>query len=163
VAYIIPEGEQTPSVSVLRQYLREKLPEYMVPNAFVTLEKLPLTPNGKIDRSALPDPQLDPQTEENYIAPRNEVEEAIADIWRELLHMKNVGINDSFFAIGGHSLLAIRAISRIRQAFQVEIPLKRFFELPSIADLSMAIEEILIKEIEALPEDEAQRLVEGIE
>jgi amino acid adenylation domain-containing protein len=142
VAYIVQAGGETLSISVLRQHLKEKLPEYMVPDAFVMLEKFPLTPNGKIDRRALPDPQVDHRTEEGYIAPRNKVEETIASIWRELLRVNKVGINDSFFAIGGHSLLAIRAISQINKVFQVDLPLPSFFESPSIAGLSQTIEKL---------------------
>jgi acyl carrier protein len=140
VAYIVPEIEQTPSAGELRQYLKEKLPEYMVPNAFVTLEKFPLTPNGKIDRRALPVPEADRQTEAGYIAPRNEVEEIIAGIWQELLNVKNIGVNDSFFEVGGHSLLAIRAVSQLNKAFQIAIPLRSFFESSTIAGLSQIIE-----------------------
>lgn len=140
VAYIVPEVEQTPSAGVLRQYLKETLPEYMVPNAFVTLEKFPLTPNGKIDRRALPVPEADRQAEAGYIPPRNEVEELIAGIWQELLNVKNIGVNDSFFEVGGHSLLAIRAISQINRALQADLQLRSFFENPTIAELSQSIE-----------------------
>ena len=163
VAYLVPNEKQTPSVSVLRQYLKEKLPEYMVPNAYVMVEKFPLTPNGKIDRKALPSPTgLRPELESAYVAPRTEMERTIAAIWQAVLRLEKVGIHDSFFEVGGYSLLATQVISRINKAFQVDLSLRSFFEDPTIAGLSMGIEETLIKEIEDLPEDEVQRIVESI-
>jgi amino acid adenylation domain-containing protein len=136
VAYILPDGGQTPSAVLLRQYLQEKLPEYMVPSAFVMLEKFPLSPNGKIDRRALPKPKVDRQTEEGYVAPRNEVEKTIASIWRELLHAKNVGVNDNFFELGGHSLLLVKMLSRLQESFRKKIPIVEIFRHPTITTLA---------------------------
>jgi amino acid adenylation domain-containing protein len=143
VAYLVPNQKQAPSVSVLRQYLREKLPDYMVPTAYVMLEKFPLTTNGKIDRKALPSPTgLRPELESAYVAPATEIERTIASIWQAVLRLEKIGIHDNFFEVGGYSLLAIRVISRIRKASQIDLPLQSFFESPTIAGLSQAIEKL---------------------
>ena len=110
----------------------------MVPTAIITLESWPLTPNGKIDRTALPSPEV--RSAVTYIAPRNELEQSLADIWCDLLALDKVGINDNFFDLGGHSLLAARAVSRFRQRFNVEIPLRALFELHTIADIARYVE-----------------------
>ena len=143
VAYIVPDGGESLSISVLRQYLKEKLPEYMVPNAYLMLEKFPLTPNGKIDRKALLTPTgLRPELKSTYVAPQTEIDRTITAIWREVLRLEKIGINDNFFEVGGHSLLAIRVISRINKAFQVDLPLPSFFESPTIAGLWQLIEKV---------------------
>jgi len=142
VGYLIPEGKEAPSVSELRQYLKEKLPEYMVPSAFVIMEKFPLTPNGKIDRKSLPSPTgLRPELASAYVAPRTEMEGTITSVWQAVLHVEKVGIHDNFFEMGGHSLLATQAVSRINKAFRVNLPLRSFFEKPTIFELSKTIEE----------------------
>jgi amino acid adenylation domain-containing protein len=162
VAYILSNQAQAPTISEMASFLKTKLPHYMVPSAFVTLKKFPLTPNGKIDRKALPAPTgLCPELGLTYVAPRTEMERTIASIWQKVLHLEKVGIHDNFFELGGHSLLATQVASRIREILHLEVPLKRFFESPSIASLSIEVEKILIKEIEELSEDEAQRIVEG--
>ena len=150
-------------VPQLRRFLQERLPEYMVPSAFELLEALPLTPNGKLDRLALPAPeQVRPELEEAYVAPRTPAEERLAKIWGQVLSLKQIGIYDNFFTeLGGHSLLAMQLVSRVREAFQVELPLRRLFETPTIAELAVVIEELLIREIEELTEEGTQRLVEG--
>jgi acyl carrier protein len=110
----------------------------MVPAAFVTLPALPLTPNGKVDRKALPAPER-PSAEESYVAPRTPVEETLAGIWGEFLGVERIGIHDSFFALGGHSLQAVRLIARLREAFGVELPVQAVFEAPSVAALSAVL------------------------
>ncbi|MEM1391731.1 MAG: amino acid adenylation domain-containing protein [Cyanobacteria bacterium P01_H01_bin.150] len=136
VAYVI--FEELTTAKELREYLKSQLPEYMVPSAFVTLDTLPLTPNGKVDRKALQTADTDADTierENEYVAPRTESEETIANIFAEVLSVKNVGIHDNFFSLGGHSLLATQLISKLRVAFSSEIPLRTVFESPTVAEL----------------------------
>lgn len=130
-------------VPQLQRYLSEKLPEYMVPSAFVVLESLPLTSNGKCDRHALPAPQtIQPEFTGTYVAPRTPVEETLAKIFAEVLGVKRVGIHDNFFELGGHSLLATQFASRVRDAFGVELPLRSIFESPTISELSQTVERL---------------------
>lgn len=124
----------------LRQFLKSKLPDYMVPSLLVNLERVPLTSNGKVDRKALPKPDAARQLTEEYIAPRNEIEQQISDIWAQVLNVEKIGILDNFFDLGGYSLLAIQVIARLRKAFQVEILLSHLFELPTVAELSNRVE-----------------------
>jgi len=141
VAYVVPNDEHEPAVSELRRFLQKKLPEYMVPSAFVTLEALPLTPNGKVDRRTLPAPdRVRSELEGVFVAPRTPAEEVLAGIWAQVLGVEQVGVYDSFFELGGHSLLATQVVSRIRQAFQVELPLRDFFGIPTVAGLAQAID-----------------------
>ena len=150
VAYVIPTPEQTPTVSELRGFVRKKLPEYMVPSSFVFLEALPRTPNGKVDRKALPAPdQSRPDLEARYVAPRSAAEARVAKIWAEALKLERVGVRDNFFDLGGHSLLATQVISRVREAFSVNLPLRLLFEGPTVEELVLAIEETLIEEMES--------------
>ncbi len=127
----------------LRTFLRQRLPEAMVPPAFVTLGSLPLTSSGKVDRRALPEPQWGALAEGVPQAPRTPVEEMLAGIWSELLGLERVGLEASFFELGGHSLLATRLMSRVRQSFGVELPLRRLFEVPTVAGLAAEIETLL--------------------
>ncbi|MGA9994161.1 MAG: amino acid adenylation domain-containing protein, partial [Pyrinomonadaceae bacterium] len=141
VAYVVPtDKERSVTASELRSYLRERLPEYMVPSAFVVLEEMPLTPNGKVDRRALPSPaRVGPQSGAEFAAPRNPIEEALADIWRRLLGVERIGVHDNFFELGGHSLIATRVLSNVRRIFRMELPLRVIFESNTIADLALAI------------------------
>jgi acyl carrier protein len=136
-------------VPQLQTYLLQKLPEYMVPPAFVVLESLPVTPNGKVDRRALPAPAPEPAPEPvklelagGYVAPRTPVEEVLVKIFASVLGLKRVGIQDNFFELGGHSLLATQLVSRVRDAFGVELPLRSVFEAPAIAQLSKVVESL---------------------
>src|SRR6185436_9864530 len=138
VAYVVGDA----SADALRQALRERLPDHMVPAAFVMLAALPLTPNGKVDRKALPAPEQRGSAE-SHLAPRTPVEEVLAGIWAELLGLERVGTADDFFALGGHSLLATRVTSRLRSAFGVELPLRDLFEAPKLADLAARVETAL--------------------
>jgi acyl carrier protein len=143
VAYIVPNKGQAPTSSQLRQFSKEKLPNYMVPSAYMMLEFLPLTPNGKVDRRVLPAVDtLSLDTKEDYVAPRTTVEEELARIWRQVLGKQQVGVHDNFFELGGHSLLATQLTSRIRDRFKVELPVRILFEAPTMAMLARHIETI---------------------
>jgi amino acid adenylation domain-containing protein len=140
VAYFVPKEAPAPTIIELRSFLKQKLPEYMVPSIFVTLDALPLTPNGKVDRRALPTPDHSRREVANlFVAPRTPVEQALADIWAEVLKLKQVGVQDDFFDLGGHSLLATQVTSRVRNNFHIEFPLRALFENPTIADLAVQI------------------------
>ena len=137
VAYVVSSQELVPKTGELLSFLKEKLPDYMVPSAFVWMDRLPLTPNGKVDRHALPAPdrtRLD--LEGAYVAPRTPIQEMLAGIWAEVLGLERVGIHDSFFELGGHSLLAMQIISRVRDALQVELRLAALFQAPTIVQLA---------------------------
>ncbi|HEX8474391.1 MAG TPA: amino acid adenylation domain-containing protein, partial [Pyrinomonadaceae bacterium] len=142
VAYFICHKDATtPTLADLRAHVREKLPEYMVPAAFVELESIPLTPNGKVDRRALPAPEQNrAETGIEYAAPRTPIEEMLAGIWSEVLGVEQVGIHDNFFELGGHSLLASRLLSRARANFALELPLRALFESPTVSTLASQIE-----------------------
>ncbi len=146
VAYVVPPANDLTTnelVSKLRKLLQQELPDYMIPSAFVLLEALPLTPNSKIDRQALPVPDWSQRNlEQNYIPPRTLVEEIIANIWTQVLGVKQVGVNDNFFELGGYSLLATRLISRIRQVFHIELSLRKFKDFPTVEGLAGAVEVI---------------------
>ena len=148
VAYIVPQKEQTLTVSVLRSFLKEKLPEYMVPSAIVILEFLPLTPNGKLDRRALRAPDLHSQLSDKYVAPRNPIEEILSVIWAQVLKVELVGIHDNFFELGGHSLLATQLVSRVRTSLVVELPLRSLFAAPTVAELSQNIQQLQQQDLE---------------
>ncbi|MFZ5917841.1 MAG: amino acid adenylation domain-containing protein, partial [Chloroflexota bacterium] len=142
VAYVVPADGLEAVAAELRDFLRRKLPEYMVPSAFMALPALPLSPSGKVDRKALPAPDrrhLEP--EHTYVAPRDETEAALAEMCAGLLGLERVGVFDSFFDLGGHSLLATQFISRVREEFHVELPLRTLFENPTVADLAARIQE----------------------
>ncbi|WP_416235761.1 amino acid adenylation domain-containing protein [Nostoc sp. UHCC 0252] len=141
VAYVVPH-QHTPTINELRQFLKAKLPDYMVPNAFVMLESMPLTPNGKVDRRALPAPDLHSERTEKYVAPRTPIEETLAQIWSQVLKVEQVGIHDNFFELGGHSLLATQVLSRIRDRFKVKLPLHELFNTSTIAELAPSIEKL---------------------
>jgi acyl carrier protein len=135
----------------LRRYLSDRVPEYMVPNAIVMLERMPLLPNSKINRAALPPPEWGKSADkEDFVAPRTPTEEAVAEIWKEVLNVDRVSVEDDFFEIGGHSLLATQIITRINQAFDLSVPLRRAFEKRTISEIAVSIEEDLIKEIASL-------------
>jgi amino acid adenylation domain-containing protein len=136
VAYVVTRSKSEIK-SQLRSFLKQKLPDYMIPSAFVVLDALPLTPNGKVDRRGLPKPdQTRPDVEANYVAPQTEVERTIAAVWQEVLHLENIGIHHNFFQIGGHSLLATQIISRLSQVFQINLSVLTLFEAPTIASFA---------------------------
>ncbi|HET7233067.1 MAG TPA: amino acid adenylation domain-containing protein [Longimicrobium sp.] len=146
VAYVVGAAD----AEALRAHLRRTLPEYMVPAAFVALERIPLTPAGKLDTAALPAPAYDVGGE-RYVAPRTPLEEGIAGIWAEVLRLERVGVADSFFELGGHSLLATRMVSRVREAYGVELPLRALFDGPTVAELAARVDALRREERAALP------------
>ncbi|ELS00505.1 amino acid adenylation enzyme/thioester reductase family protein [Xenococcus sp. PCC 7305] len=130
----------------LREFLKTKLPDYMMPSAWVALEVFPLTPNGKCDRKSLPIPDFEISTSK-YIAPRNSTEASLTKIWQEVLNLEQIGIKDNFFELGGHSLLATQVVSKIRQSLAIELPLRCLFEYPTIAELAEQLENSVATEI----------------
>jgi amino acid adenylation domain-containing protein len=137
IAYVVG----SPAIEELRVHLRERLPVYMMPSAFVLLDALPLNPNGKVNRLALPAPDAERRDVAGlYIAPRNATEAALAEIWREVLVRGQIGVNDNFFDLGGHSLLATQAMTKLTQHRGVELPLRAIFESPTVAELAVAVE-----------------------
>jgi len=139
VAYIVPLQQEAPTISDLRYFLKQRMPEYMIPDAFVVLESLPLTPNGKIDRRALPAPDLHLAVKQSFVAPRTPIEEILVRIWTESLKIEQVGVHDNFFEMGGHSLKATQVISQVRQTFKIDLPLRSLFENPTVAELATII------------------------
>jgi len=126
-----------PTGGELRAFLKETLPEYMLPSVYLFLDKLPLTPHGKVDRRALPRPEIGArELEAPFVAARNAVEEVLSEIFAEVLGVERVGVNDNFFELGGHSLLATQLVSRVRKAFQPDLPLRKIFEAPTAAALA---------------------------
>jgi amino acid adenylation domain-containing protein len=136
VAYLVSEQEQVPALDELRSFLRQKLPEYMIPSAFVWLDALPLSPNGKIDRQALPEPDtIIANPEKSFVPPHTSLEKVMAGIWSEVLDVEQIGIHDNFFLdLGGNSLLATQVMAHVRETLQVELPLRHFFESPTVAE-----------------------------
>ncbi|MCG8672139.1 MAG: amino acid adenylation domain-containing protein, partial [Pseudomonadales bacterium] len=169
VAYVVTD-DATLEAAALKSALRKCLPEYMVPAFYVLLDELPLTGNGKVDKKALPAPDGATSTVGQYIAPRNETEEQLVEIWQEVLNREQIGIKDNFFDIGGHSLLATQVVSRIREQFNVELALSVLFEDPTVegvalhlleAELGGADDEDLaamLAEIEGLSDDDLKDL-----
>ena len=147
VAYLVGEGESASALDSLRAHLAERLPEYMMPSAFVRLEALPLSANGKLDRNALPAPeQAGLKSGTAYVAPRTPVEEELASIWKSLLRVERVGVHDNFFELGGHSLLATQLALRAQEAFQVPVTMQAIFDGPTVAQLGAAVMEKLLEE-----------------
>ncbi len=169
VAYVVPDQEQRTKskeqrseesnsqfsilnsqfVGELRAFLKQKLPGYMVPATFVLLDALPLTPNGKVDRRALPAPdQGRPDLGAAFVAPRTPLEETLARLWADVLRWERVGVDDDFFELGGQSLLSIQLIARVRAAFQIDLPLRRLYEAPTVASLARVIVQALAEQAE---------------
>ncbi|QSQ25383.1 amino acid adenylation domain-containing protein [Pyxidicoccus parkwayensis] len=149
VAWVVATEGQTAETDALKVFLKERLPEYMVPSAWVHLDAFPLTPSGKVDRKALPTPDLS-GPREDFVPPRTPMEQRVAAIWESLLNQSRVGARDNFFELGGHSLLATQVVSRLRQAFQVEVPVRTLFEAPTVAELAARMEPLVGAE-RALP------------
>ncbi|MBP5971508.1 amino acid adenylation domain-containing protein [Brasilonema sp. CT11] len=153
VAYIVPHQHSLPTIYELRQFLKAKLPDYMIPQAFVILESMPLTLTGKVDRRALPVPDLYSDAwvglrTEKYVAPRTAIEELLTQIWMQVIKVEVVGIHDNFFELGGHSLLATQLISRIRTMFKVELPLRELFAAATVGELAHLISKLQQQKLE---------------
>lgn len=159
-AYVVPASSAAPIPDDLRAHLRSYLPDYMVPTSFVTIDALPLTPNGKVDADALPTPDMtDVAGAEGFAAPRTPIEKQVAGILSGLLGLPRVGVDNNFFMLGGHSLLGTQLIARLRDAFGVEMSLRGLFEAPTIAALSADIERLIVARLDAMSEEEAERLL----
>ena len=174
VAWVAAAAGGPPSAADLREFLRERLPDYMAPSAFVFLDELPLGPTGKVDRGALPAPDAaGPRAARSYVAPRTPVEELLAGIWAGVLGVERVGADDNFFELGGHSLLATRIVGRVRKALHCELSLRDVFEAPTVAGVARVIAGRgatgdgggtaldLLLQVEGLSEEEALRLLES--
>lgn len=172
VAYVVPSCEPAPAGAELRGFLKDKLPDYMLPSAWVAIDSLPLTATGKLNRSALPEPVKGKRDiGADFAPPRTAVEETIAEIFGEVLGISQVGIHDNFFELGGHSLLATRVVNRIRRTLKAELALRRFFEAPSVAAIAttLSAEEtipgqmeetaVLLRRIDSLSADDLEELL----
>lgn len=143
VAYVSAQPKQEFTITELRSFLKEKLPEYMIPSAFVLLETLPLTPNGKLDRRSLPAPEtLRPELEAAYVMPQTEIEQTIATIWQKSLNIEKIGIHDNFFELGGHSLLLVKINSQLREIFKIDLSMLDMFRYPTISSLAELFSQI---------------------
>jgi acyl carrier protein len=159
VAYVAP-GAAGVTGSQLREHVKQRLPGYMVPAQVVVMGALPRTESGKVDRRRLPEPEESREAQEGYVAPQTPLEEKVARIWSELLHREAVGVTDNFFDLGGHSLLATQVISRVREAFSLELPLRTLFEAPTVGQLALAIAQA---QAQATSPEELLRMLEEIE
>ena len=148
---------------VLREFVKQRLPLYMVPTRYVLLERFPLNAHGKVERRALPAPERGrAETGVEYVAPRTPLEETVASIWAEVLRQDRVGVKDSFFALGGHSLLAMQVTSRIREALEMEIPLRTLFEHRTVESYTLAILQNQIEEGDDADLSELLRELDGL-
>jgi len=173
VAYIVPGQEPLPAAGELRDFLKRTLPDYMVPSFFVALESLPLTPNGKVDRRSLPAPDTTRrEAGGEFVAPGDAVEEVVAGVWAEVLHLERVSVGDNFFDLGGHSLLATQIVSRLQSSFSIELPLRHIFEAPTVSGLARRIEAVgsaahvdvpavagILVKVSRLSDDEVRRML----
>jgi acyl carrier protein len=147
----------------LRAYLAERLPDYMMPTYFVRLDRIPLTPNGKVDRRSLPDPSGGrPALAASYAPPETELEQGLAELWRTVLHITQVGVHDNFFDLGGTSLPAIQLVAQVSVQYGVELSLRDLFTHPTIAELALRVEALVLAQLDALDEEEAARLLAGM-
>jgi acyl-coenzyme A synthetase/AMP-(fatty) acid ligase len=173
-AYVVPRENTRPKVDELREFLKQTLPHYMIPSAFVFMDDLPLT-NGKLDRMGLPKPGNErPELTTPYAAAGGEVEQILVRIWEQVLDVRPIGIHDNFFDLGGHSLAATQVVSRVISQFQLEIPLRILFQSPTVATMAVIVMQNqtrraseaelagLLRNLEAMTEEDAQRLVDKI-
>ncbi|KEO82562.1 hypothetical protein EL26_14340 [Tumebacillus flagellatus] len=164
VGYVVPKNDQSVTAESLRKFLAEQLPEYMIPSMFMPVGEIPLTPNGKTDRKSLPKPDVDAMvSEQEYVAPRNEMEEQVAAIWSAVLGKEAVSVESKFYELGGDSILALQVVSRLQTAFEMEFPIAAFFDHPTVASQAKLIDELieaeLLGELDGLSEEEIQRML----
>lgn len=161
-AYVVPAdpdlADAAPTRSEIRDFLNARLPLAAVPAAITLLPRLPRLPSGKIDRRALPQPDLQAQSDEPFVAPESDVERALAAIWTSVLGVAQLGANDDFFGSGGHSLLVSRAVNRMRDAFAIDVPMRLIFEHSTLRGAAAQVEELIIADLEAMTDDEAEQL-----
>jgi amino acid adenylation domain-containing protein len=162
IGYLVPVPGSYLTLSALRAFLRARLPDYMVPGTFVSLERLPLTPNGKVDRVSLPLPdESNTLRDDPRAAPRTEMEKTVAGILERVLNLDHVDVEENFFSLGGHSLLGAQLVARFRDTFGIEMPLRVIFEAPTVAELSAEIERLLVTKLEAMSEKEVLRILDS--
>ena len=161
VMYVVPTPGFDVTADTLQAFLAEYLPEYMVPTTFVRVSALPLTPNGKIDVAALPAPDAtnDMRAGADDGGPLTPIQSRLVEIVATVLDIERVGVDDDFFLLGGHSLLCVQLMSRIRDGFGVELPLLRLVEAPTVAELSVQIDQLITAHVEAMSEEEALRFL----
>jgi acyl-coenzyme A synthetase/AMP-(fatty) acid ligase len=173
IAYLVFHPGQAVDSRQVRAFLRERLPEYMLPSVITFLNEFPITPSGKIDRRALPVPEKDPDSSEGYVAPRTDLEAVLAGIFSDVLQVERIGVLDDFFELGGHSLLATQISSRVRELLHTELPVRKIFEEPTVSGLARIMmndetepgriernAELLLK-LCAAPEDEESMPTQG--
>jgi acyl carrier protein len=151
IAYIVLAPSSTLTIGVLRDHLSRLLPDYMIPATFVEVPSIPITANGKVDRARLPEPtSANALRDREYVAPQTLIEQRLAALIAPLLKIERVGVNDNFFFLGGHSLLGTQLITRIREAFGVDLSLLNLFDHPTLAGMSAEIERLILAKIEAM-------------
>jgi acyl carrier protein len=171
VAYVV--GASEVEVGELRNYLKERLPQYMVPSGYVRMDEMPLTANGKVDRRALPAYELSrADASAKFVAPRTPIEETLVGIWCKVLSTQQVSVDDNFFDLGGHSLLVTRVLNAVREIYSIDLPMRMFFESPTVAALAEQLEtaqqpdnemervSLMLERLEHLSEDEVKELLE---
>jgi acyl carrier protein len=160
LAYVVPRRGLHPSEGVLRDFLAERLPAFMVPSAFVALDSLPLNGSGKVDRASLPPPEKGaPLSGDIVVSPRTPIEEKVVSILSPLLGLDRVSVLDNFFLLGGHSLLGTQLIARLREVYSIDFTLHALFEAPTVAGLSAEIERLLLEKLQSMSEEEAEGLL----
>jgi acyl-coenzyme A synthetase/AMP-(fatty) acid ligase/acyl carrier protein len=163
-AYVVAQADASLTSTNLRRFLRDRLPDYMVPMTFVLLPAVPLMPNGKVDRSALPSPSTSPtlSEEDQPTQTLTPVEEALTDIWRQVLSVEKIGLHDDFFDLGGHSVLVTQITSRVRQVFEIDLSMRHLFGAPTVAGLARVIEDLLEEQIQQMQPNEVRQLAAGM-
>ena len=162
VGYVVPNAKAQPTHSELRNFLASRIPDYMIPAVFVKLDFLPLNASGKVDRAALPAPNSENTLRDNtFVSPETAIEARVAEILASLLDVGEVSVEDNFFLLGGHSLLGTQLIARIRDAFGIELSLKTLFDAPTVGKLAAHVESLLLAKLEAMSDEEAERLIGG--